>query len=581
VLQQLTIRNFALIEDLSLEFGEGFSVLTGETGAGKSILIDALGAALGERAGAEWVRTGAEKAWVEAAFQLPESGIALSPVLTDWAEEGLLILGREVGRGGKSQCRINGRLCTAGMLREVGALLVDIHGQHEHQSLLASERHVDLLDGWAGEAALGPRRRAEELHRRWLAIRGEIEALRADERERARQTDLYRFQIEEIDAAALAAGEEDELLADRSRLANAEKLFAATTAAREALNEGGVDGRAAATDLLAEAVGDLETLVAVDETLTPILENLQTALYAAQDAAQELRGYQENIEFNPGRLEAVQARLELLRALKRKYGETIAEILAYRERAAGDLHTMEHSEERAAELEAAVARLAGELDAAAAELHAARRSAAARFEEGLVAELRDLNMARTIFGVQIDDARPSSEAGERGFATIAGRVEFLISPNPGEPVKPLAKIASGGELSRVMLALKSAMAQRVAADSDATFRPIPTLIFDEIDVGVGGRTAHVLGEKMAALAATNQVLCVTHLPQIAGLASAHYMVEKEIVGDRTRVAVRRLETEERIQELARMLGGSPATAEQHARELLHGAAPLVSTARHA
>lgn len=581
MLQQLTIRNFALIEDLSLEFGEGFNVLTGETGAGKSILIDALGAVLGERAGAEWVRTGAEKAWVEAAFQLPESGIALSPVLSDWAEEGLLILGREVGRGGKSQCRINGRLCTAAMLREVGSQLVDIHGQHEHQSLLAPERHVDLLDGWAGEAALGPRRRAEELHRRWLATRGEIEALRADERERARQIDLYRFQIEEIDAAALAAEEEEELLADRSRLANAEKLFAATTAAREALSEGSTDGSAAAVELLSNAVRSLESLVAVDETLTPILENLQTALYAAQDAAQELRGYQENIEFNPGRLEAVQARLELLRTLKRKYGETIPEILAYRERVAGELDAIEHSEERATELEAAVARLAGELDAAVAELHAARRAAATRFEEGLVTELRDLNMARTIFGVQIEEARPAAEAGERGFATIAGRVEFLISPNPGEPVKPLAKIASGGEMSRVMLALKSAMAHRAAADSDATFRPIPTLIFDEIDVGVGGRTAHVLGEKMAALSATNQVLCVTHLPQIAGLATAHYTVEKEIVGDRTRVEVRRLEAEERIQELARMLGGSPATAEQHARELLHGAAPLVSTARHA
>jgi DNA repair protein RecN (Recombination protein N) len=568
MLSQLTIRNFALIEELSLEFGEGFSALTGETGAGKSILIDALSAVLGERAAAEWVRTGAEKAWVEAAFELPG---AEEPGLQEWVEDGLLILGREVGRGGKSQCRINGRLCTAGVLREVGQRLVDIHGQHEHQSLLAAERHVDLLDAWAGEAVLERRRCAEARHRQWLDARGELEALHTDERERARRVDLYRFQVEEIDAANLKSGEEEELLADRSRLANAEKLSAATAASRGALS----DGDPAAADLLAVAARELEAIAGVDEALAPILEGVQTALYAAQDAALELRNYQDTIEFNPARLEAVQARLEQLRVLKRKYGETVEEILAYREQAAAELHAIEHGEERAAALAAEIARLEGELDTAVAELHAARSAAAARFEQALVAELRDLHMEKTIFQVYLEAPRPAAEAGTRGFAAVAGRVEFLISPNPGEPVKPLARIASGGELSRVMLALKSAMARRGAETPTETSAAVPTLIFDEIDVGVGGRTAHVLGEKMAALGTTHQVLCVTHLPQIAGLAGAHYSVEKQVIGDRTRVEVRRLEADERIQELARMLGGSPATAEQHARELLHGAAPLV------
>jgi DNA repair protein RecN (Recombination protein N) len=590
MLLQLTIRDFALIEDLSLEFGEGFSVLTGETGAGKSILIDALSAALGERAEAEWVRTGAERAWVEAAFQVPESGPEGSPNggdgepegragLAEWIEDGLVVLTREVSRGGKSQCRINGRLCTAGTLREVGARLVDIHGQHEHQSLLSPDRHVDVLDAWAGEVALEPRRRAHALFRQWQAARAELEAMRTDERERARQIDLYRFQIEEIDAAKLAAGEEEELIADRLRLANAEKLFAATGAARETLCEGSADGKPAAVDLLAAAARELESIAAVDGTLAPVLDGVQTALYAAQDAALELRNYQESVEFNPDRLEAVQARLEQLRGLKRKYGESVKEILAYREQVASSLYALEHSQERVSDLEATIARHQEALDAAAAELNSARHAAAERFEEALVGELQDLNMARTVFRVDLESPRPAAEAGERGLVGMAGRLEFVISPNPGEPVKPLAKIASGGELSRVMLAMKSATARRGAEEVGATVEPVSTLIFDEIDVGVGGSAAHVLGEKMAALAATHQVLCVTHLPQIAGLAAAHYSVEKHVVGDRTRVEVRRLGADERIQELARMLGGSPATAEQHARELLHGAVPLVATGR--
>ncbi len=578
MLSRLRIRNFALIDAVELEFGAGFNVLTGETGAGKSILIDAINAVLGGRSGPEWLRTGAERASIEAAFELADRLPSLvdrpaadpsstqaerSNILTEWAEDGMLVLSREVTRAGKSQCRVNGRLCTAGTLREVAAELIDVHGQHEHQSLLAAERHVDLLDAWAGAPVLELRRRLGDDYAEWRGVRRELEAMQTDERDRARQLDLYRFQIEEIDGAQLTLGEEEELVADRLRLASAEKLSAAAAGALETLGE----GRVSALDLLAAAAREVEAALVLDPVLAPVAEGLQTALIAAQDAASELRGYQEGVEFNPERLEQVQERLELLRSLKRKYGASLEEVLAYREQIEQEQHALTHREERLAELETELDRRAASLDALAADLYTARRGAADEFERRLVAELRDLSMQHTLFEVRIDP--PPSPAGpaaprvseHRSAAGWFGRVEFMISANPGEPLRPLARIASGGEMSRIMLALKSAMAGVSA---------VPTLIFDEIDVGVGGRTAEVLGEKMAALSGLAQVLCVTHLPQIAGMASRHFQVQKQVVDDRTVVEVRVLDDAERINELARMLGGREETAARHARELLAG-----------
>jgi DNA repair protein RecN (Recombination protein N) len=599
MLAQLSIRNFALIDRLDLEFGDGFNVLTGETGAGKSILIDAITMVLGERGGAEWVRTGAEKALIEAVFELTPSQ---AEALEEWQEEGLLSLSRELTRSGRSQCRINGRMATAGALREVATHLVDLHGQHEHQSLLSPDRHVELLETWAGESLQAPTHAARALYAELQATRRELAELQTDERERARRLDLYQFQIEEIDTASLTPGEEEELAADLSRLANAEKLFAAAASSLASLSDGDGDRGMSAVDLLARAAHELEAIAALDETLAPAVEGVQTALYAAQDAARALADYREAIEFNPERLAQIQERIDTLRTLKRKYGDTIEEILAYRDKIGAELHTLEHGEERAAELTAEIERLAADLDQAAASLHEARQAAARKFEAALVAELRDLNMANTEFEVRVDPPQPAAEAADRGLATLLGRVEFLISPNPGEPLKPLARIASGGELSRIMLALKSTTVTRGeltppptpprtgegskskrAAKSLPPLRfgeggrgegstHIPTLIFDEIDVGVGGRTAHVLGEKMAALARASQVLCVTHLPQIASLADTHFTVLKSVVGERTIVDVQRLEGEERVEEVARMLGGAATTAAQHARELIHGGA---------
>jgi DNA repair protein RecN (Recombination protein N) len=554
MLVQLTIRNFALIDALTLEFQHGFNVLTGETGAGKSILIDAITAALGVRAGAELVRTGTDRASIEAVF---EAASGCPAPVREWAEDGLVILAREISASGRSTFRINGRMCTASTVRQVAAELIDIHGQHDHQSLLSPDRHVEFLDSWGGKELAARRRRVQELYSEMRSTRRELEALLTGERERVQKLDLYAFQVEEIDAANLRPGDEEELLADRTLLANAEKLFAAATAARQSL----AGGEISAEDLLARAARELESALALDERAGPIRELLETAVTAAQEAAAELRAYVEGIEFNPERLEQIQERLDLYRALKRKYGDTVEEILAYRERIAAELDTLSHSEELREKLRAAFGRLATEVDREAGAVFAARKTAAGRFEREISGHLGDLSMAGTRFAVELQPPAPAADAWERGLPAILGRAEFMISANPGEPLRPLARIASGGEMSRVMLALKTAMAGS---------HPV-AMIFDEIDAGVGGRTAEALGAKIAALSGSNQVLCVTHLPQIACMAGRHFQVRKEVAAGRTLVEVATLDGEARVGELARMLGGSEATAAQHARELLAAA----------
>lgn len=554
MLAQLTIRNFALIDSLTLEFRRGFNVLTGETGAGKSILIDAITAALGERASVELIRTGADRASIEAVFEVGEYSL---PAVQEWAEDGLIILGREISASGRSTFRVNGRMCTASTVRELATDLIDIHGQHDHQSLLNPDRHVEFLDNWAGGAVQDRRRRAQALYAELRSARRELDELLTGERERAHRLDLYQFQVEEIDAAQIEPGEEEELLADRSRLANAEKLYAAGSAAREAL--GGAE--LSALDLLGSAARELDGASSLDEQAARIRELLETAVTVVQEAASELRDYVESVEFNPERLEQVQERLDLYRTLKRKYGDSAEEILAYRDRVAGELDRLTHSEERREELETRFRQLAAQVDLEADALHAARSAASERFQKEIAGHLADLNMAGTQFAVRLLPPAPAADHWEKGLTAVLGKAEFMISANPGEPLRPLSKIASGGEMSRVMLALKTVMAGS---------HPV-ALIFDEIDTGVGGKTAEALGHKIAELSRSNQVLCVTHLPQIACMAVQHLRVRKQVSGDRTTVEVNTLDGEARVGELARMLGGSEATAAQHARELLAAA----------
>lgn len=563
MLTELSIENFALVDKLRLHFGPGLNILTGETGAGKSILMDALNLVLGERMGSEVVRHGTEKARVEAVFEVAEGDTRLAEALETAGiepEDGLLLLGRELSAAGKSTVRINGRPATVTTLKAIGDALVDIHGQHEHQSLLTVERHADILDAWCGPEALAQRRAVADAYREAQGVARELAALQQDARERARTLDLLQFQRDEIDAAAPRPDEEEALVAERLRLASAEKLYEAASGAYAALHGGDARGRTAASgsdsgalDGLTTAVAEVEHAARLDERLTPLLESLQNALYVAEDAARDVRSYRDEIEFNPDRLEEIEARLDVLRTLKRKYGDTVEEVLRYREEIGERLDTLENAEERIGELTALSEKARAELAARAAKLSATRNKACGPFANAVMKELGDLAMTATRFSVAVAER----EVTARG----ADQIEFLLSPNPGEPLKPLAKIASGGEISRVMLALKSVLAR---------IESVPTLVFDEIDTGIGGRTGGVLAEKLARLADCGQIVCITHLPQIAARGQTHFLIEKRAEGGRTVVGVTHLDPDSRVQELARMLGGTRLTEVvlQHAREML-------------
>lgn len=570
MLVELHIRNFALIDALAIPFRPGLNVLTGETGAGKSIIIDAIGAALGEKVGSEVIRTGAEQAEVQALFQLPlehptwrrmeEMGLSVE-------EDGSLLLQRVIGVG-RSQCRVNGQPVTLGMLREVGEHLVDIHGQHEHQTLLHVRHHLSLLDAIGGAAIAEPLARYQHLYRRWRALREELRTLRWDESEKARRMDLLQFQLEEIQRARLQPGEWEALREERHRLLHAERLASSALRAYEALYEMERGEGKSALDLVGEARREVEAIAQIDPSMAPLLETLETALAALEETARELRRYQESLEFQPGRLEEIEERLALLERLRRKYGATTEEILAYRDRIAAELETLQHSEERIGELEAQLEHLERELAEAAENLSQARRKVSQRLEKAVVEHLQELRMERVRFAVHLE-RREAQEGllhrGQRLALTERGwdAVEFLISPNPGEPLKPLARIASGGELSRIMLALKTVLAE---------VDPVPTLVFDEIDIGIGGETANALGAKLAHIAQGKQVLCVTHLPHIASRAHHHLSVSKHTKGEHTYVAVEVVEGERRVEEIGRLLSGEPLTeaALRHARELLEG-----------
>ncbi len=558
MLQELSIRNFALIDHIALSFPRGLNLLTGETGAGKSIVIDALGLVLGERAsGSDIIRTGADKCTVEAIFDLTGSPKHIRAFLE---QEGLvdddnldtLVVSRELTRSSKNACRINGRLMPVAALREATDGLIDIHGQHEHQTLLASDRHLDLLDSWLGADALKQRGEVERLFALVGSIRHNLHTLQESAKERARNLDLYRFQQEEIDSANLMHGEEEEMAAERLKLMNAEKLFALAEEAYNALSNIALEG-------LNTAVASAQRAAALDSGLDAMLVQLNEALIAADDARHSLRSYRDSIEFNPDRLEQIEERLNLIRTLKRKYGETIEEILSYNAELILKLDLLENSEAREAELTKELERTERDLGLAATGLSDVRRKASKQFGDQILSELRDLGMPQAQFEVAVE-SQPVSSKG-------VDKVEFVISPNPGEPLKALAKVASGGELSRIMLALKSVL-------SRAAY--VPTLIFDEIDVGVGGRTAATIAQKLAALSQNAQVFCITHLPQIASQpAAAHYYIEKRVEQGRTTVHITPLDSEGRVEEVARMLGGSrvSATVIEHAREML---APALS-----
>ncbi len=553
MLTELRIENFAIIQRLELSFGTGLLAFTGETGAGKSILLDAITALVGGPFDAAFIRAGADRAALEAVFHLPSGSRA--DLLEVLEREGLLdegsadlTLGRELRREGRCVARINGRAVATGLLREVGSYLVDIHGQSEHLSLLNVKQHLALLDRYAGSDDLLAA--YKKTYAQLSALRRELKALREMEDEAQRRTDLLNFQAGEIEAARLQDGEDEALKQERSRLANAETLATAAQTALALLEESASDVPSI-TDLLGELVQSVHAIARVDEGQAGIAEQAETLADSAADLARDLRAYLEGIEFNPRRLADVEERLNLIHLLLRKYGGSIPSALAFAADARRQLDQMAHAGERMAELEADESRLLAQLAEQAAALTQSRRAAGDRLGSVVERELADLSMAGARFAVDMQH-KPDphglllSDGSRAAFdASGADVVEFLIAPNPGEGLKPLVKIASGGETSRLMLALKNVLAQ---ADY------VPTLIFDEIDQGIGGRVGAVVGEKLWQLGRTHQVMCVTHLPQLAAFGDQHYHVRKQVDGGRTTTIVETLEGPRRVEELAAMLG---------------------------
>jgi DNA repair protein RecN (Recombination protein N) len=570
MLRELSIKNLAIIDELSLSFVPGLNVLTGETGAGKSIIIDAVGLLLGGRADSVFIRADCEAALVEGSFTLAE---ALRDELHTLLErEGLeqnsgetyLTLGRELRNSGRNICRVNGRTVNLAVLREIGVRLVDVHGQSEHLSLLRVREHLALLDRFGGLSAqrveLGGEVR--ELH----AVRAELSDLRAGEREAMQRSELLNFQISEINAAGLQPGEEGSLREERARLANAEKLAELTQTALQVAGEGdATDGSSSGGDSLGQLVQVLEQVARIDVGLQTQHALANSLLEQLRDLSGELIAYRDGIEFNSSRLTDVEKRLDLIQDLRRKYGTDIVEVLEYGKRAQVELENITGVEERIQALGSREKVLLEKVSNVGRVLSVKRREAGERLAKRVMESMSELNMDGARFAVGIewydDPDGVSVEDGRRvGFdASGIDRVEFLVAPNPGEGLKPIAKIASGGETSRLMLALREVLAR---ADRK------PTLIFDEIDQGIGGRVGAIVGRKLWGLTASHQVMCITHLPQLAGYGDAHFKVEKQVYGERTRTRVYELERAERVEELAQMVGVQGEAIRDSATSLL-------------
>jgi DNA repair protein RecN (Recombination protein N) len=571
MLNELRIENFAIIEKLELAFTAGLVTFTGETGAGKSIIIDAVETMLGGRVEATMIRTGAERANVEAVFRISDTvRPAVHAILEREglleenmeADVGVVTLGREIRRAGRSIARVNGRSVSVGLLSELGEYLVDVHGQSEHLSLLRVRQHLALLDGYASVEAELTTYRAT--YHRLLAMRHELAELRQAESDAARRADILTYQINEIEAARLRPGEEEELLEERNRLANAEGLASLAQEALQALDEGTPESPAV-TDLLGQVTHAMTALARIDPSRVALSEQAESVAENITDLIHELQRYHENIEFNPQRLDQVEERLNLIHNLKRKYGKDIPAVLAFAEQSHTQLDTITHAGERIAELEADEVLALDQLGREGMALSRKRHTAAEALSQAVENELEDLNMTAAHFRVDFQ-SRPDPEGvpvadGQRVAFDVNGveHVEFFVALNPGEGYKPLVKTASGGETSRLMLAIKNVLAR---ADQ------VPTLIFDEIDQGIGGRVGTVVGRKLSDLARQHQVLCVTHLPQLAAFGEQHYRVQKHVHAGRTTTQVEALQGETRILELAAMMGEVGEGTRQSALELL-------------
>lgn len=544
MLRYLGIQNLAVIESVEVEFQPGLNVLTGETGTGKSMLVEAIGLLMGDRASPDLVRTGEERATIQAVFD--------TPMGTE------MIVRREVGAEGRSRAFIDGALVTATALKEATASLVELHGQHEHQTLLDPESHLDLLDGYARLA--DQRAAVASAFMTWRGVHEDLSRLQIDEREKAARLDLLRFQANELQTASVRPGEDEELTSSKRVLANAEKLLRLCAEAYGTLYE----GDQAVLPQLSQVWRRIAELAELESSFGAYLQMRAGIKGQLEDVAFALRDFSSRVEVSPAKLQAIEERLIVLERLKRKYGPTLADVVVSRDTFTHQIEAFEHAEERIASLTAALERAAAEYASRARLLSSTRRKAASEFSRALIQSLAELAMDRTRFEIRFEDdpgggtmTWPVERWSERGV----DRAQCYISPNPGEDLRPLARIASGGELSRIMLAIKALAAADV---------PGKAIIFDEVDAGIGGRVADVVGRKLGRLSREAQVLCITHLPQVAAHATTHFRITKDVRQGRTLTMVTRLIEADRVEELARMLGGARVTdgARATAREML-------------
>ena len=556
----MRMHNIALIEDLTLEFGPGLHVMTGETGAGKSIVVDAVNLVLGGRADRDLIRTGTEKAWVEAVFDAADNAEVVA-----WAQQqsiedfdGVVTLYREITRTGRNLCRVCGLVMPVSALKEVAALLMDVHGQHEGQFLMNSQYHLLFLDAAGGEDYQALLSRVDAAYEAFIANHRQYGRLVRENEKKQYRMESLKKSLEELKKAKLKPGEEQQLTAEKERFRHSEKIATAVQTAHHAISAS--EDSESVLARVKEAAGALRSLTALGEPYSSLAQRCESSYYELEEIGYELSDLAEKGEFDPARAEQVETRLDLIRRLERKYGDTVEEILAEQERMQEEYDNFASMDQQLATMGAEHKKLLAAYRALARELTAARHVLAETFERNMMAQLADLGMGSTVFKVSFA-LRPE---GKVLMPPSVGDdvIEFMISPNPGEPLKPLSKIASGGELSRLMLAIKSLEAEKGG---------VGTMVFDEIDTGISGRMAQVVAEKMALIARSRQVICVTHLPQIAAMAEHQFLVEKRVEGERTNTSVRLLPHEERIGEVARMLGGadgSEDSARSHAAHML-------------
>ncbi|MEH7886871.1 DNA repair protein RecN [Bacillus sp. JJ1609] len=553
MLNELSIRNFAIIESLSISFNKGLTVLTGETGAGKSIIIDAVHLLVGGRGSAEFVRHGEDKAEIEGLFfidgehhpcysRAAEFGIDI--------EDGMIVLRRDISASGKSVCRINGKLVTIAVLREVGSSLIDIHGQHEHQELMDETRHINLLDQFGAEEILPALNEYQHVFRSFEQMQKKLKSLSENEQQMAHRLDLIQFQHDEILSANLRMNEDEELLEEKQKLGNFERIFDSIQTSYSALQ-----GEQKGLDWIALVMENLQTAADLDPAYKSVAESVANSFYLLEDAARTIRNDLDSLEYDPQRLNEIEDRLNEINQLKRKYGKSIEEILEYASKIEEEIETLQNKEVHIVQMERELASLKKDLRIEAVNLTETRRKWAKKLTKLIHKELKELYMEKAVFELRIESE------GDVFHKNGADKVEFYISTNPGEPLKALSKVASGGELSRIMLALKSIFSRH---------QGVTSIIFDEVDTGVSGRVAQSIAEKIYNVSTGSQVLCISHLPQVAAMADTHLYIAKVIKNGRTKTSVTPLTISEKVKEIGRMISGVEITdlTKQHAEELL-------------